>query len=130
METPELKKTVLIVEDDGFQALLVNKLVTRLGHQPVGTAATGQEAIEKALELQPDIILMDITLEGEMDGITAVERIKESMDIPVIYITGNSDSYNLDRAEQTDFVDYLVKPISSGSLKEPLRRATELVGYN
>lgn len=127
METAELKLRVLVVEDDGFQALLVRKLVTRLGHIPIGTAATGQEAIDKAIELHPDVILMDITLDGDMDGITAVEKIKEKIDLPVIYITGNSDSYNLDRAEQTEFVDYLVKPISSGNLKEPLKRVTKLV---
>ncbi len=127
METSELKLRVLIVEDDGFQALLVKKLVTRLGHIPIGTAATGQEAINKAIELHPDVILMDITLDGDMDGVTAVENIKEKIDLPVIYITGNSDSYNLDRAEQTEFIDYLVKPISSGNLKEPLERVAKLV---
>jgi two-component system, response regulator PdtaR len=121
---------ILIVEDDAFQALLVEKLITKLGYVCIGNAKTGEKAIEMALDLNPDIILMDIALEGEMDGITAVQEIKKVKEIPVIYITGNSDSYNLDRAEKTGFVDYLIKPISGSLLKDPLLRAGQLVGDN
>lgn len=123
------KKTnrVLIVEDDRFQSLLIKKLVTKLGYTPIGEVVSGEEAVEMALDLIPDVILMDISLEGEMDGITAVQRIREKRHIPVIYITGNSDSYNYDRAELTDFVDYLIKPISSKMLIGPLKKATSQV---
>ncbi len=127
---PKKNNRVLIVEDDAFQALLVEKLITKLGYVSVGNAKSGEDAITMALNLDPDIILMDISLEGEMDGITAVEVIKSQKDIPVIYITGNSDSYNLDRAEKTGFVDYLIKPISGSLLQEPLLRAGQLVSDN
>jgi len=116
-------KRVLIVEDDAFQALLVEKMISRLGYVTIGKAASGEDAISMAYELDPAIILMDIALLGDIDGITATEQIKKKKDIPIIYITGNSDSYNLDRAEKTGFVDYLIKPISSSMLEEPLQRA-------
>jgi len=119
-------KRVLIVEDDAFQALLVEKMISRLGYVTIGNAASGEDAISMAYKLNPEIILMDIALLGEIDGITATEQIKKKKDIPIIYITGNSDSYNLDRAEKTGFVAYLIKPISSSMLEKPLRRASEI----
>jgi CheY-like chemotaxis protein len=128
MIDPRKNNRILIVEDDAFQALLVEKLITKLGYVSVGNAKSGEKAVEMALNLEPDIILMDISLEGEMDGISAVQEIKKKMEIPVIYITGNSDNYNLDRAEKTGFVDYLIKPISSSMLQDPLLRAGQLVG--
>lgn len=115
------------MEDDGFQALLVNKLITKMGYEAIGTVTSGEKAVETALEKKPDLILMDISLEGEIDGITAVTQIKKKVDIPVIYITGNSDSYNLDRAEKTGFIEYLIKPISGKMLEEPMNRASKLV---
>lgn len=124
MANQKKNRRVLIVEDDAFQALLVEKMITRMGYNSIGNAASGEEAVAMALELHPAIILMDIALLGEIDGITAAEQIKEKKDIPIIYITGNSDSYNLDRAEKTGFVDYLIKPISSSMLQEPLQRAS------
>ncbi len=127
MGNQKKKNRVLIVEDDRFQSLLVKKLITKLGYTSIGEITSGEEAVEMALELNPDVILMDILLEGEIDGIAAVEQIKEQRNIPVIYITGNSDSYNYDRAELTDFVDYLIKPISSKMLIGPLKKATSQV---
>lgn len=126
MKNQNGKIQVLIVEDDAFQALLVDKLIMKMGFLTMGKVASGEEAIKSALEKKPDIILMDISLEGEIDGITAVEKIKEKENIPVIYITGNSDSYNLDRAEKTGFVDYLIKPISGKMLEEPMEKARNL----
>lgn len=117
---------VLIVEDDAFQALLVEKLIIKMGFSTIGKVASGEDAIKTALEKKPAIILMDISLEGEIDGITAVEKIREKENIPVIYITGNSDSYNLDRAEKTGFVDYLIKPISGKMLEVPMDKAHKL----
>ncbi|MEX0822911.1 MAG: response regulator, partial [Balneolaceae bacterium] len=71
------KKKILIVEDDVFQSFYVEKMLLKLSYDVVGKTTVGQDAIAKAAELKPDIILMDITLKGEMDGITAVEEIKK-----------------------------------------------------
>lgn len=85
----------------------------------IATVTEGGEAIRLAKELTPDLILMDIMLEDDIDGIEAMITIqKEDIKSPVIFITGNSDSYNRDRAEAVNYVDYLVKPISFSILKD------------
>lgn len=85
----------------------------------IATVTEGREAIRCAKELNPDIILMDIMLEDDVDGIDAVSAIQnDELFIPVIFITGNSDPYNRQRAEQIQYVDYLVKPISYSILKD------------
>ncbi|MDZ7716678.1 MAG: response regulator [Balneolaceae bacterium] len=113
-------KNVLIVEDDMLLSLVEERLIQKLGHNVVGKVTTGKEAIEKSKELSPDLIMMDIILKGEMDGIEAMEKIREESEVPVIYLSGNSDRYNFERAKKTQFTDYLVKPITSKDLKKPM----------
>lgn len=112
--------TVLIVEDEVIQTLLLNKIIQQLGFKVIGKATSGEQAIQEALKNSPDIITMDIKLEGEMDGIRAVEEIHKHNEIPVIYITGNSDKYNYERAKKTNFADFLSKPISFNILASSL----------
>lgn len=116
------KKKVLIVEDDVFQSFYVEKMLLKLSYDVVGKTTIGQDAIAKAAELKPDIILMDITLKGEMDGITAVEEIKKENDIAVIYITSSEDEEIYERARKTNFLDYLIKPIMIDKLKKSLKK--------
>ncbi len=107
-------------------SLVQERLIEKLGYEVVGKTGNGKEAIEKFKELRPDLILMDIVLKGEMDGVQAMEKIREiSSDVPVIYLSGNSDRYNYERAKQTNFADYLVKPISSKDLAGPLENIFE-----
>lgn len=116
-------KRILIVEDDMLLSLVEERLIEKFGHHVVGKTGSGEEAVEKFVELKPDLILMDIVLKGEMDGIQAMQEIRQLSDVPVIYLSGNSDRYNYERAKQTEFTDYLVKPISSSDLAGPLDRA-------
>lgn len=116
-------KKILIVEDDLLLSAVKKRFVQNLGYQAVGTARTAEDAIEKANLLQPDLIIMDIKLIGDMDGIQAMKKIRELSDVPVIYLSGVSDREVLERAEKTKFVDFLVKPITSADLEEPLERA-------
>tara|TARA_Y100001935_G_scaffold224416_1_gene200753 strand:- start:161305 stop:161667 length:363 start_codon:yes stop_codon:yes gene_type:complete len=114
-------KTVLIVEDDKVLSLLLGKMVQKLDLSLIGNATKGREAIEKVRDLKPDLILMDIMLEDDVDGIDAVLTLrKENIETPVIFITGNSDAYNRERAKSTNYVRYLIKPISFDLLKESL----------
>ena len=114
---------VLIVEDDKVLSLLLSKMVDKLGVNVVGTCVAGQEAIDKAKKLSPDLILMDIMLEDHIDGIDAMLQLRiDNINTPVIFITGNSDSYNRERAKKTNYVDYLVKPISFDLLKETMKK--------
>ena len=126
MATNGKQISVLIVEDDALQSLLLDKFITKLGYDIVGKTTKGEEAVEMAIKLNPDIITMDIYLEHDMDGITAVEHIHKEKIIPVIYITGNSDDYNLKRVQNTKFVDYLLKPITIESLRQPLEKASRI----
>lgn len=114
-------KKILIVEDDMIISLVVENMVKELGYSVVGKAVSGEEAIKIAQEEQPDILLMDIRLKGDMDGIDTVAKIKESIDPKVIYLTGNSDRLNFERAKDTDFADLIVKPFTIGDLDKSLK---------
>ena len=113
----EKKKKVIIVEDDLILNLLYESYLERLGFQTEGELVYGKTAIEAAKNLGPDLIIMDISLEGEIDGIDAMLEIRKFSDVPVIYITGNSDPYHVERAKETDYLDYLTKPIEFDDLK-------------
>ncbi|WP_290966926.1 response regulator [Gracilimonas sp.] len=118
--TESANKKILIVEDDMIISLVVENMIKKLGHTLVGKAASGDEAIELAKEHQPDIVLMDIRLKGEMDGIEAVTQIKEHITTEVIYLTGNSDKVNYERAKATECVDLISKPFTIGELTRSL----------
>ncbi|MDZ7657763.1 response regulator [Fodinibius sp.] len=111
-------KKVLIVEDEMIIAMLIERMVTSMGHQVIDKVSSGEDAINKALEHSPDLILMDIRLKGEMDGIEAMRRIQEKMSIPVIYISGNSDLAHQKKMNNTDYIDFLSKPISQSDLSK------------
>ena len=116
------KKKVIIVEDDLILNLLYESYLERLGFETEGELVYGKTAIEKAKEIDPDLIVMDISLEGEIDGIDAMKKVREFSDVPVIYITGNSDPYHVERAEETDYLDYLTKPIEFEDLKKAVQK--------
>lgn len=114
----EKKKKVIIVEDDLILNLLYESYLERLGFETEGELVYGKTAIDAAKELDPDLIIMDIFLEGDIDGIDAMLEIRKFSDVPVIYITGNSDPYHVNRAKETDYLEYLTKPIEFDHLKE------------
>lgn len=113
----EKSKTVLIVEDDLILNLLYESYMEKLEFETEGELVYGKTAVELARKLKPDLILMDIALEGEMDGIEAMLEIRKFSDVPVIYITGNSDPFHKQRAKETGYLDYLIKPIEFQDLK-------------
>jgi DNA-binding response OmpR family regulator len=116
------KKKVIIVEDDLILNLLYESYLERLGFQTEGELVYGKTAIETAKNIEPDLIVMDISLEGEIDGIDAMLEIRKFSDVPVIYITGNSDPYHVKRAEETNYLDYLTKPIEFEDLKKSVNK--------
>lgn len=107
---------VLVVEDEWIVATDVRDCLEELGYPVVAIATSGEEAIIKARELQPDIVLMDIRLEGEMDGIQAAQQIWNELQIPIIYATGYSDKATVDRATETELFGYVLKPIKESDL--------------
>ncbi|MDP3485513.1 MAG: response regulator, partial [Methanobacteriaceae archaeon] len=93
-----MKKKILIVEDEALTSMELEANLQIWGYNPL-LAPAGQEAIELALEHHPELILMDIVLEGEMDGVKAIEKIKESYDVPVIYLSAYNDEKTQERAK-------------------------------
>lgn len=116
------KKKVLIVEDDLILNLLYESYFERLGFETEGELVYGKTAIELAQKIDPDLIVMDILLEGDLNGIDAMHKIRKFSDVPVIYITGNSDPLHVKRAKETNYIDYLTKPIEFEDLKESLEK--------
>lgn len=112
---PELIK-VLIVEDEQITALNIAGILKGFGFIIAGSVSTGEEAVESAAILAPDIILMDISLAGEIDGIEAAARIKKKTGTPVIYMTANADVITVQRARDTEPYGYVLKPIKNYDL--------------
>jgi CheY-like chemotaxis protein len=88
-----------------------------MGHRVSGIAISGEEAVKLAEEGRPNLVLMDITLEGEMDGIEAASQIIEKLNIPVIFVTGYSDDITLKRLDAVDHYGVLQKPVDEYTLK-------------
>jgi CheY-like chemotaxis protein len=109
-------ESILIVEDDFIVAKVIEKSLTDLGYRIAGLVATGQEAIDTAGEKKPDLVLMDIRLQGDMDGIQASEKIHSALDIPVVFLTAFSDKKTFSRALVTAPYGYIIKPFSSNTL--------------
>ncbi|HKJ34067.1 MAG TPA: response regulator [Balneolales bacterium] len=113
---------ILIVEDNMLLSLVYENYIKKLGHTPLGPVTTGEEAVELAKKHNPALIIMDILLDGPMDGIDAMKEIRKFSDVAVIYITGNSDNRHAIRAEETNYVDYLIKPITINDLKSTFEK--------
>lgn len=118
---------VLIVEDDNIISLVLVNMIKQLGHEVVGTSTNGKDAIDLAVELKPTLILMDIRLKGELDGIETVIAIKEQFSVPVIYITGNTDRQHFERAKETNFVDLISKPFTQNDILRSIEKVNKLV---
>lgn len=110
-------KGVLIVEDNMLLSLVYENYIKKLGYEPIGPVTTGEEAVELTKKNNPALIIMDILLDGPMDGIDAMKEIRKFSEVAVIYITGNSDNRHAIRAEETNYIDYLIKPITINDLK-------------
>jgi len=115
--------SLLVVEDESIVAMDIKHRAEGLGYRVVGMAASGEEAIKLAREEKPDLILMDIVLKGEMDGIEAAEVIREEMNIPVVYLTAYSDEKTLSRAKLTGPFGYIIKPFEDRELHSAIEVA-------
>ena len=107
---------ILVVEDERIIAEDIRENLERLGYAVPGVAASGEEAIRKAVEMRPDLVIMAIRLKGEMDGITVAEKINQRLAVPVIYLTAFADDSTLQRAKKTQPFGYLIKPFKEKEL--------------
>lgn len=111
------KKLALIIEDDYILNLLYGNFLQKLGFDTEGYTISWKAAIEMAEKINPNLIIMDILLQGEMDGIEAMQEIRNFSTVPVIYVTANSSSYYKKRAKETGYLDFLIKPMEIEELK-------------
>lgn len=114
---------ILVVEDEFVIAASIKSLLTKLGYEVIDLIAKGEDAVRVAVEEEPDLILMDIALGGEIDGIEATRQIASRVNIPVIYLTAFSQSEILDRAKFTKPYGFLVKPPKERDLKVAIEMA-------
>jgi PAS domain S-box-containing protein len=108
--------TVLIVEDEIVLAMELEEKLTEMGYRVVARVTSGEDALKKAKELRPDLILMDIRLDDELDGIDAARLIRKQQHVPIVYLTAYADNSTLQRAKLTEPFGYLVKPYSEREL--------------
>jgi PAS domain S-box-containing protein len=119
---------ILIVEDDSLTALDIRNTLERIGYRVPDPVISGAEAVSKATELKPDLIIADISLRGELNGIDAVRQIQKTIDVPVIYLTAYSSPEMFRRALGTNLFGYLVKPVSMDDLHTTIETALQRGG--
>jgi len=117
------KAKILIVEDEAIIAMEIESQLQGLGYEVTSIVDTGEKAIEKAEADKPDLMLMDIRIKGEMDGIDAAEIIRNRFGIPVIFSTAYLDESRIERAKITMPFGYVLKPIQERDLKVTLEMA-------
>jgi two-component system, response regulator PdtaR len=117
---PVTPARILVVEDDVNVATVLEARLQSFGYTVCGIAHTGPKAIEYSELRAPDLVLMDILLEGDMNGVEAAERIRVKSDVPIIFVTCLNDPSVLDRAIQTSPSGYLVKPYDNTELRSCL----------
>lgn len=114
---------ILIVEDEGLTAMELQRKLKLAGYDVPTFAFSGKEAIKKAEEIKPDLVLMDIFLKGKIDGIDAAEEIKRNMGVPIIYLTAHGDKNTQERAKSTGPFAYLLKPFDIDILRQNIDQA-------
>ena len=117
------KINVLVVEDESIVSKDIQHSLKKLGYNVVGASATGEMAIELAGSENPDIVLMDIMLKGEMNGIQAADQIKQKHSIPIIFLTAYADESTLSKAKITEPYGYILKPFKEIDLHTTIEMA-------
>ena len=122
------KKKIMVVEDERIVARDLARQLGDLGYDVVATAYSGEEAVEKAGEVLPDLVLMDIVLAGEMDGIQAADRIKALSGTPAVFLTSYADDQTFGRAKLTGPYGYILKPVEKKQLQVTIELALHRQG--
>lgn len=117
-----IQKKILIVEDEAIVAMENKMNLSMAGYSVVASVSSGEDALYKIDEVIPDLILMDIKLKGRISGIETVEQIRKKNNIPVIFITGNSDNKTLEQIKDITNTTYLLKPVLTQDLLEEVKK--------
>jgi two-component system, LytTR family, response regulator LytT len=117
--------TILIVEDEPIVAKDIENCLKKLGHTILGVVSEGEKALKMIETLKPDLILMDITLKGKMDGIDVANQIKEQNKTPVVFLTANTDKSTFEKAKLSEPYGYIIKPFKEIDLFTAIEIATQ-----
>ncbi len=113
--------SIMVVEDEGIVSIDIRNMLRKAGYNVAAVAFQGEEAVQKAETSKPDLVLMDIGLKGEIDGIEAAKKIRERFRIPVVFLTGFADENTMAKAKEVNPSGFIIKPIN----EEELRRILE-----
>jgi PAS domain S-box-containing protein len=108
---------ILIVEDERIVANDIQQTLTELGYQVSAVASSADEALERARESTPDLVLMDIRIQGPVDGIAAAALLRDRYGVPIVYLTAHADQATIERAKRTEPLGYLMKPVQPAELR-------------
>jgi len=111
------KKRIMVVEDEGITAMRIKNSLEQMGYHVTSTVFSGEEAVIKAAEDRADLVIMDIVLDGKMDGIEAAGQIRSLLKIPIVYLTAHSDDKMLKRIKDTEPFGYINKPFDERELQ-------------
>ncbi len=123
MTVPKVR--VLIVENEAIVSMDLRYQLMALGYCVTAEIRSGEEAVETASRLRPDVVLMSIHLSGELDGIAAAAEIRRRFDVPVVYLTGCTDQAELQRAKATDPSGILFKPFDYQEIEQAIEIAIQ-----
>jgi CheY-like chemotaxis protein len=116
-------KRIMVVEDDVIIASLIESRLKKIGYAVSGIFDSGEDAIAGAVKFMPDLVLMDIRLRGEIDGIDAASEITSRLDIPCVYLTSYSDRDTIERAKATSPAGFILKPFTDDALRSTIEIA-------
>jgi DNA-binding NarL/FixJ family response regulator len=111
------KKRIMVVEDEGVTAMRIKRNMVDMGYTVTPIIVSGEEAVERIEKDRPDLVLMDIVLKGNIDGIEAAEQIHSRFDIPIVYLTAHSDESMMKRIKRTEPLGYIIKPFDERELR-------------
>lgn len=121
---------IVIVEDDPILCDLLKIRLAKMSYDVMGMYATGEDAIRAILEHPPDLVIMDVTLVGKMDGIETAQQIQKKRLLPIVYLTGSSDLETFERAKITEDSEYVIKPFSDSDLRIAIEMAVHKYGQH
>ena len=123
------KPRALIIEDEALIAEELRERLSRLGLTVIAAVSSGEEGVEIATSERPDLVLMDIRLSGEKDGVQAAREIREQIDIPIVYLTAHSDRRTVERANKTDHDGFILKPFLKKELQSTIEVALKRYSF-
>lgn len=119
----EVRK-IFVVEDDLIIQLFITKTLERAGYEVVGDARSGKDTLALLENVKPDLILMDISLVGDMNGVETAHEVNNRHQIPVVFMTGNADDATIEKAKETNPLGFIFKPIDENHLLKKLEELT------